>query len=589
LASALPSQRFERFFPFWMRAFVRARESGLVIVALCIGVISGTLVALMGEIAQFSHEFLFGLARGERLSVAHAIVWWRLLSSLIGGAILLSLFGWWAGQRFKNRLSDAIEANALQGGRLSFGGSLYITFQTMISNACGASVGLEAAYTQICSAIASFLGRGLAARRADMRLLVGCGAAGAIAAAFGAPLSGAFYAFEVVLGAYAVSSLVPVVASAVAASAVAGFLSSHNYLITAGPLQPVSATQYAHIILIASICTGASILVMLGVAQAERIFSSRHLPVPLRPIIGALLVWVLGMMSTRVLAAGHGALQANLVEAAPLGALAAMILLKGLASSISLGSGFRGGLFFASLLLGGLVGRLYSETLAVLTPFQFDAGTAAIAGMAALGTGVIGAPITMTVLALETTGDFSITVAALVASAIAALVVRETFGYSFATWRFHLRGETIRGPHDIGWMRDMKVARLMLKDVRTVPSDATIAAARDLFPVGSVKQAAVVDEMGRYVGLLITTDLQAAVAADLDKPVTTLARAADSWLLPDMNVRQALDLFEKSEADALSVLDAPTSRRPIGILTEAHALRRYGEELERRNRALVLR
>jgi CIC family chloride channel protein len=264
--------------------------------------------------------------------------------------------------------------------------------------------------------------------------------------------------------------------------------------------------------------------------------------------------------------------------------LAGVILLKGLASAISLGSGFRGGLFFASLLLGGLLGRLYAESATLYTPFNFPAGLAAIAGMAAFGTGVLGAPVTMTVLALETTGDFSVTVAALAASALSALIVRETFGYSFATWRFHLRGETIRGPHDVGWVRQLNVARLMRKDVRTAPGDVTIAVAREMFPPGVTKQIVALDAQGRYAGIVLAADLSAAAPEQAQHPVSELAGQRDAWLLPGMNIRETLDMFEKSETDVLAVIDTDESRHVLGVVTESHALRRYGEELERRNR-----
>ena len=221
------------------------------------------------------------------------------------------------------------------------------------------------------------------------------------------------------------------------------------------------------------------------------------------------------------------------------------------------------------------------------TPFGFDPGIAAIAGMAAFGTGVLGAPVTMTVLALESTGNFSVTMAALVACAITSLGVRETFGYSFATWRFHLRGETIRGPHDVGWINDMKVARLMLKDARTVSGEVPISAARGMFPPGSVKQIVALDGQGRYAGVVMTADLHAAGPDDLAHPVQSVAQDAKAWLLTDMTVKQALDAFEKSESDVLAVIDSETSRKVVGILSEAHALRRYGEELERRNREMV--
>jgi chloride channel protein, CIC family len=120
-------------------------------------------------------------------------------------------------------------------------------------------------------------------------------------------------------------------------------------------------------------------------------------------------------------------------------------VLKALASVVSLGVGFRGGLFFASLLLGALGGRIFADVLSALSPgLALDPHVYSIIGMGALSVSVIGGPLTMTFIALETTGDFWLTAAVLIAVIISAQVTRETFGYSFATWRFHLRGETIR-------------------------------------------------------------------------------------------------------------------------------------------------
>jgi CIC family chloride channel protein len=583
--AALPTQAFERFFPFWLRTFVRTRESGIAISALVIGVISGVLVGLIANAAQLLHELLYALPQEQRLSAAFRVEPWRAIVIPVAGGLLLSLAVWLAGTRFKGRMADAIEANALYGGRLSIGGSLYITLQTFISNACGASVGLEAAYTQVCGALSSFMGRGLAARRSDMRLLVACGAAGAISAAFGAPLAGAFYAFEVVLGAYAVASLVPVVASAIVASIVSGMITHrHGPLPVITDFNAATGEFFGHIFVLGVLCAIGSILLMQGVAFAERVFSHKRLPVFMRPALGGLLVGACGLITPQVLGAGHGAFQMNLLQSVPLGMLAGVIVLKGLASAISLGSGFRGGLFFASLLLGGLLGRLYAETATLYTPFNFPAGLAAIAGMAAFGTGVLGAPVSMTVLALETTGDFSVTAAALAASALSALIVRESFGYSFATWRFHLRGETIRGPHDVGWVRQLNVARLMRKDVRTVPGDVTVAVAREMFPPGVTKQVVALDAQGRYAGIVLGADLSAAAPEQSQQAVTELASQRDAWLLPGMNIRETLDIFEKSETDALVVIDDEQTRRVLGLVSESHALRRYGEELERRNR-----
>jgi CIC family chloride channel protein len=162
------------------------------------------------------------------------------------------------------------------------------------------------------------------------------------------------------------------------------------------------------------------------------------------------------------------------------------------------------------------------------------------------------------------------------------------FGYSFATWRFHLRGETIRGPHDVGWIRDLNVGRLMRKDAPTLPNDVTIGSARTMFPLGSTKQFFLLDRDGRYAGLVLTADLHGGTE-DPAEPVVKLAVAHNARLVPQMSIRQALDAFEESETDVLPVIDDDASRHVLGLVSEAHALRRYGEELERRNRELVQR
>lgn len=582
----ITTQRFDRRLPLWLRAFVRARETGLALAAVTVGIISGLLVSALSAGSQLLHEVLFGLSRGMHLSIAMDVAHWRLLAWPVVGGLTLAALAYWARERFKGRMADAIEANALQGGRLSVSGSLYITLQTFISNGTGASVGLEAAYTQISAAVASVLGRALAARRNDLRLLVGCGAAGAIAAAFGAPLAGSFYGFEVVLGAYTVGSLVPVVASALTASLVSMTLLGHGMLRLPQAIVPAHGATLGHLILLGVIISGASILLMQGVALAERLFLRCPIPALLRPVAGGVCVALMAMISPQVMGSGHGALQANLSASVPLGILAGLIALKACASMISLGSGFRGGLFFASLLLGSMLGRLYAELMSWLTPFPVDPGFMALAGMAAFGAGVIGSPMSMVVLALEMSGDFDVTIGALISCSIAALVVREGFGYSFATWRFHLRGETIRGPADIGWIRELTVARLMRTDPKTIPRDVSIATARMMFPAGSEKHLFLLDREGRYCGLVLSADMFATEEPG-ESGIDTIALPISSFLTSELTIRVVLDLFEQSETDVLPVLDTDENRKLIGYVTEAHALRRYGEELERRNRALV--
>src|ERR1700730_4847963 len=109
----------------------------------------------------------------------------------------------------------------------------------------------------------------------------------------------------------------------------------------------------------------------------------------------------------------------------------------------------------------------------------------------------------MKVIALETTGDFWLTAAVLIAVIISAQVTRETFGYSFATWRFHLRGETIRSAADVGWMRVLTWRKMMRHSVRAIHAATTISAFREAFPLGSATHVIAVDEQDRYAGIVL--------------------------------------------------------------------------------------
>lgn len=580
-----------RLLPLSLRNFVRNRETGLVLVGIVVGLLSGVLVAAISGLSQLFHALLFDIPFDAHLSATGVISWQRTLLIPVLGGLVLALIGLYFARRVKGQqLADAIEANALYGGRVSFRGSLLISIQTLLSNGFGGSVGLEAGYTQICSMFGSHVGQRLAARRNDMRLLVACGAAGAISAAFSAPLAGAFYAFEVVLGAYTSAGLVPVIASAVTAWLVARQLTHQSFLMVPGFPSPVSVEMIGQTVLIGIICAFVSILVMLAVAFSERCFQRMTaLKGLLRPILGGLLLGGLALLTPTVLGAGHGAMQILLVSNPTWLLLTTTIVFKILASAISLGSGFRGGLFFASLLLGALIGQLYSVVLTGALPtIALQPGTAAIAALAALGTGVLGAPFSMVCLALEITGDFSVTVGAVVASSVCALIVRELFGYSFATWRFHLRGEAIRGPQDVGWIRQMSAASLMRADFENALTTMPIGEAQRQFSPALVRQIVLRDPNGIYAGIVPAATLHSVPSRD-EELLGSLAQQQEEYLLPTTPIREILKAFERSEADVLAVVDNPDHRATIGTLSEAHVLRTYGEELERRNQELFSR
>jgi CIC family chloride channel protein len=562
-----------------LRHRVRTSEVAIVLLAALTGAAVGLLAWGMGLAAHELHALLFGIPSGTRLSAAGHIPDWRLLLvPTLGGLALYGLNRLLKRWRPKAPV-DPIEANALHGGRLSLTDAAVVGAQTILSNGVGASVGLEAGYAQAGGGLASKLGLFFALRRGDLRVLVGAGTAGAIAAAFDAPLTGAFYAFELVIGGYSIGALFPVVASAVCAVLVARALEVKGYAVETLATGPVDNELYPLALLVGVLCGLSAILLMRGLAVTERLLARAIPSGALRLMLGGLCVGGLATVWTVALSAGHGALHLAFVTETPTRLLLLLMLVKALASLISVASGFRGGLFFASLLIGALGGKLFAGLVALVLPPGPDPLILSLVGMSAFGAAVVGAPLAMTFLTLETTGSLAVTGLVLAAVAVAGLIVRRLFGYSFATWRFHLRGEAIRSAHDVGWINDLTAGRLMRRDPRSLLATMELAAFRQAVPLGATAQVVLLDEAGRYAGIVSVPEAHAAPTETAT--LAELARHRDRVLLPGTNAKNAMALFEAAEAEALAVVDGP-ERRVLGLLTEAHLLRRYGEEIDKR-------
>jgi chloride channel protein, CIC family len=193
----------------------------------------------------------------------------------------------------------------------------------------------------------------------------------------------------------------------------------------------------------------------------------------------------------------------------------------------------------------------------------------------------------MIFLVLEATADFSATMGVTVSVLLSALVVRYLFGYSFATWRFHLRGVALHSPYDVGWLQELQVAKLMRRDFVVVPANLLLAELCREFPITQSCPIFVVNEHGGYSGHIDIVEAHAATAKSCGEALLTaasVAHAAAHFLTPWQPVRQSLDLFAGSATEVLAVVDNAHDRRIVGYLTEAYALRRYYRELEARHR-----
>ncbi|KAB7780424.1 chloride channel protein [Xanthomonas sacchari] len=566
-----------------LRRRLRASDVWFIALALLVGVIAGLLTLLQSSLAHGVQALLYGLEADERLSAMSELSVQQLLVLPLGG-LLVGLLGMAARAR-KRQLVDAVEANALYGGRMSMRDNLIVSVQTLFSNGVGASVGLEAAYTQMGAGSGSHLGRVLRLRRADIRTLVGAGAGAAIAAAFGAPLAGAFYAFEIVIGAYSPSALAPVAVASLGAVFVSQLAGVQPYLLPASAASALEARDYVLYALLGVLCALLAVAVMRLIGAIEQAINRSPLPRWARPVAGGLLLIPLALITPQVLSSGHGALHLDLTSPTSLRWLGILLLLKCLGSAISLGFGFRGGLFFASLFMGSLVGGLFAGVLNLGSGMALVDGTAAsLAGMAAMAAAVIGAPMTMAMLVLEGTHDFVLASAVMVAVLVANTIVRQIFGYSFSTWRLHLRGETIKSARDVGWVKHLSAGRMMQKDVHPLAATTSVAEFRRRFPLGSGTRVVLEDENGHYAGL-VTLAAAYADGVNADAAIVDYAGNRDVALPADTDVVTAMRQFDLTQSDELAVVD--DQGKVLGVLSESFVRKRYAEELDKRQRELM--
>ncbi len=581
-------QRLARVLFANLQRDIRSSEVAQIFLCAVIGAIVGALTDGLHQLVNSLHKLAFELPKHTALSTGIGTSYARLLIVPALGGLILGA-GALLVRRFRpNEIVDPVEANALYGGRMSLFDSIRLAAMTLVSNAAGASLGMEAGYSQLGAGVFSQLGQYFRLRREDRRIFVTAGAAAAIAAAFNTPLAGAFYGYELILGSYTPRALAPVAVASVSATLVSRAINTPEALFSVSAAMTLDTRSYLLFGLMGVLAAGVGILAMQAVTWSERGLRFFNVPDWVRPCIGGAVLSLIAYKFPQVLGSGHGAIQYHFDIRWALLPLVFLLFAKLIASAISVGSGFRGGLFSSSLFLGCLFGGVFVQVISIFAPELVHQQNAyLLVGMASVAAAIVGAPLTMVFLVLEGTGDFPVTVGVLVGVITAATIVRLTFGYSFSTWRFHIRGIGIRGAHDVGWIADLTVSRMMRSDPKLVGSDMTLRALRAKYPPGTAKTVYAMDREGRYVGALdmaVVHDPQYDEVIDVGL-VADLVNRGGPHLLPSENVRAALTRFEESQTESLPVLSARADPRVIGYLTEAYALRRYTQELERRRAA----
>ncbi len=248
-------------------------------------------------------------------------------------------------------------------------------------------------------------------------------------------------------------------------------------------------------------------------------------------------------------------------------------------------------MFSSSIFLGALFGAAAAQIAGLFIPgLAEDRAAIMLVSMGAVAAGIVGAPMTMVFLVLEGTGNFGAAVDVMVGVVVSSTIVRDVFGYSFSTWRFHERGLSIRGGHDVGWLADMTVGTLMRRDPIIVSTAMPLKELRNTVPVGGQKFVLAMDSDGHFAGVV---DMARAHDAALNEALDTmlagdLTANAEAFLRPSDNVRDAFTRFASSRQEMLPVIhparDAGDRRLSHGGLRAAPLHRGTRAPAQRRAR-----
>ena len=577
----------------WLRVFqdrvsagIRNDQVLLSGLALAVGIAAACAAVLFRELIGLIQTGFYGFGHERVASGVAGLAWWHLLLAPALGGLLIGLYIRFLMPGGRPRgVADVIEANALRAGRMSGREGLGAALVSAASIGAGASVGREGPAVHLGATIASYMGRRFRLARSQSRTLLGCGVAAAVAASFNAPVAGVFFALEVVIGHYALTAFAPIVIASVAGTIVSRTYFGDVPAFTVPPHEIASFFEFGAFALLGFTAAGAAIVFMRLVPVVQSLAERTRLPGWIRPVFGGLAMGALALVFPELLGVGYEAMDNALNENYVLGTLIALALLKMLATAISLGFGFGGGIFSPSLFIGAMVGGAFGIVAAIPYPHLSSGhGAYTLVGMGAVSGAVLGAPISTMLIIVELTGDYRLTIAVMVAVVIASLLTRTLHGPSFFHNQLEARGVTVRGGHDVEVLGGLTVSDLMHEGATTIRRDAGLGEVRAALLKANGGVVFVTGGDGQLFGSLTLAALGPdAFAADTGGKLDVGRFVDKSRPVLDASEKlgPVIDSFAGIGDGVLPVVRGKDRPVLVGWLEEADVMRAYNHALER--------
>ena len=499
-----------------------------------------------------------------------AMPWWRrILVPLVGGLLagLTLFFG--SAIRRRRSTTDYMEAVVVGDGNLSVRRSLVQCVSAWFSASTGASIGREGPLVLLSALTASVLGRWLKFPLARKRMMVACGAAAGIASAYNAPIAGAFFVAEIVLGSVAMEAFGPLVVASVVATLVTRAHFGPEAMYAAVDFTLRHNREFLPYLLLGMACGGLAPLFLVFLKWSEAVFGKLKLPDWARLALGGLLVGLLAVAHPEVTGNGRSLIFSILHYAGTWQALAVILVFKIIATGATFGSGAVGGVFTPTLFVGAALGYLFGVAADALFPtWDLQPGAFGLVGMGAFLAAATGAPVMAIIMLFELTLNYRIVMPVMLTSVIGYYVCSTLTTQSLYKDALARKGSAVVARH----LATLKIGDLLRPDSGTLSPVASFGEIVRIFLHSSHVFIHVVGD-GRFLGAISLHDIK----SHLDRPelesfiiAQDVMRDDHPRLRPEMSMTDALDYFAVAGSKRLPVTDADS--RFLGVVTETDVL-----------------
>ncbi|HEY5958443.1 MAG TPA: chloride channel protein [Polyangiaceae bacterium] len=364
-------------------------------------------------------------ASGDIVSAMRALPWYgRLLLPTFGG-LLAGILGLLVQRAPEGHgVGNVMEAVVLGRVHLSMRVTLMKSLASWFAIVTGGSLGREGPLIQFGGAVGNFVGQRLGLTLDRTRLLIACGTAAGFSAAYNTPFAAVLFVLEVVTGIVVLDAVLPALVSTVLAVVITRAVFGQGPVYGQRNFYLASTTELIAFGVLGIIAAAGAQLFMRLLSWAEHCFRRPNLPLPFRPALGGCLAGLAVTCLPDVAGNGYEPLNRLLDGQLSVGFVCWLLLGKYVATTASVGSGSPGGVFTPTLLLGGSLAYLYATALSALGITTGAPGGYALVGMAAATGATTHAPLMAAVMVFELSGDYSIVLPLILATAVATTVSR---------------------------------------------------------------------------------------------------------------------------------------------------------------------